>query len=607
MFSTSPEGREPTEACSEAQRAASAATSCGDNVQQRPELGANVAARLSHWARRLPGGIAIAEPAGPVQSDATRSYRLTTFAELDQQSDRIARGLLSWGVQPGMRLVMLVPFGSLFIRLTFALLKAGVVVVLIDPGMGRKHLVNCLAATEPDGFVGIPKAQAIRTLLRHRFGRATWNVTAGRRWFWGGKTLEQITARGQKQGDLPLPRVEAASNAAIIFTTGSTGPPKGVAYTHGTFNAQVDLIRDRYDIHPGTRDLACFPLFGLFDNVMGATTIIPDMDPTRPAEVNPQRLLEAVNQWEIDQAFGSPALWHRVVNWCEQTGNRFDTLRRVLSAGAPVPAVTLQRLRRVVHPDADIVTPYGATEALPLASIESRQVIAETGPAAAKGRGVCVGTRFDQIRWKVIAIEDGPIASLDQAVELPQGKIGELMVSGPVVSRQYAVRADQNALHKVADGEQIWHRMGDVGYLDAQDQFWFCGRKGHRVTRGKKTWFTIPCEAIFNSHPAIYRSALVGRGKPGEQTPVIIVEPHPEQRPATVAAEAQLLAELRELALRNPLTQRIEEFRIYPRSLPVDIRHNSKIFREQLAAELAAEAGNESANDGKAPPCETAR
>lgn len=558
----------------------------GESAEAGKGSGENVAARLSLWARRTPGAIAIAEPAGAVQADGTRSYALTTFEELDRQTDAIARGLLSWGVRPGMRVVMLVPFGALFIRLTFALLKAGVVVVLIDPGMGRKHLINCLADAAPEGFMGIPQAQAIRTLLRHRFRRSRWNVTVGRRWFWGGKTLDQIEAIGQHAGQTPLPTMVAGSAAAIIFTTGSTGPPKGVAYTHGTFNAQVDLVRDRYDIRPGTRDLACFPLFGLFDNVMGATTIIPDMDPTRPAEVDPGRLFEAVRQWEIDQAFGSPALWHRVVSWCEQTGNGFPTLRRVLSAGAPVPAATLAGLRRVVHPDAEIVTPYGATEALPLASIESRQVIAETGPAAAKGRGVCVGTRFAGIRWKIIAIDDGPLASIDQVVEMPQGKIGELMVAGPVVSRRYAVREDQNALHKVADGAEIWHRMGDVGYLDRQDQFWFCGRKGQRVTSGKKTWFTIPCEAVFNAHRAIYRSALVGRGRPGEQTPVIIVEPDEEHRPRTAAQKAKLLDELRDLAVRNPLTQRIDDIRIHPGQLPVDIRHNSKIFREQLAAGL---------------------
>jgi len=567
-----------------------ATQSCATSAREASAAGRqNVAARLSMWAKRLPGGIAIAEPSGPVGPDGTRSYDLTTFGELDQQSDRIARGLVRWGVRPGMRMVMLVPFGARFIRLTFALLKAGVVVVLIDPGMGRKHLVKCLSEAEPDGFLAIPKAQAIRTILRRRFSKATWNVTVGRRWFWGGKTLDQIAAMGAADAmpSIRMPDVKSDDNAAIIFTTGSTGPPKGVAYTHGTFNAQVDLIRDRYDIHPGTRDLACFPLFGLFDNVMGATTIIPDMNPTRPADVNPQRLFEAVNQWEIDQAFGSPALWHRVVSWCEETGNGFPTLRRVLSAGAPVPATTLRRLRRFVHPDADIVTPYGATEALPIASIESRQVIAETGPAAAKGRGVCVGTRFNEIRWKVIAIDDGPLATIDDVVELPPGKIGELMVSGPVVTRRYAVRADQNALHKVADGEDVWHRMGDVGYLDERDQFWFCGRKGHRVIDGKKTWFTIPCEAVFNTHPAIYRSALVGRGDPGRQSPVLIVEPHADKRPTDPKAEKRLIEELRDLAIRNPLTRRIEDIRVHPDKLPVDIRHNSKIFREQLAQWVA--------------------
>ncbi len=549
--------------------------------------GENVAAKLTRWAKRLPGAIAIAEPSGPVQNDGARSYAVTTFKELDDQTDAIARGLLAWGVRPGMRLVMLVPFSAMFIRLTFALLKAGVVMVLVDPGIGRKHLVNCLSACEPDGIVGIPKAQAIARLLRHRFRQATWNVTVGSRLgkFCGGVTLDQLLAISRNVS-ASLPNVSDQTDAAIIFTTGSTGPPKGVAYTHGTFNAQVDRIRDRYDVHPGSRDLACFPLFGLYDNVMGVTTIIPDMDATRPASVNPRRIHEAITQWEIDQAFGSPALWQRVVSWCEATNTTFPTLRRVLSAGAPVPASTLARLRAVVHPEADIFTPYGATEALPIASIESRQVIAQTGPATAKGRGVCVGTRFQDVQWRVIEINDGPLTLIDQTVELPAGKIGELMVTGPMVTKRYVIRADQNSLHKVADGDAVWHRMGDVGYLDQLDQFWFCGRKGQRVVQKGKTWFTIPCEAIFNSHPAVYRSALVGRGDVGRQTPVIIIEPYTEHRPKSAAARVRLIAELQDLAGRNPLTRRIEDIRIHPRPLPVDIRHNSKIFREKLAAEL---------------------
>lgn len=536
----------------------------------------------------MPSAIAIAEPAGPVQADGTRSYRATTFDVLDRRSDEIARGLVAWGIRPGMRLVMLVPFSGQFIELVFALLKAGVVVVLIDPGMGKQHLVRCLSESKPDGFIGIPKAQAIRTLLRSQFPTAKWNVTVGRRWFWGGKTLSQILQMGAKAGDsIDVAHRDMDDPAAVIFTTGSTGPPKGVLYTHGTFHSQIDRIRERYDIHRGSKDLACFPLFGLFDAVMGVTTIIPDMDPTRPAEVNPQRLIEAVNQWEIDQAFGSPALWNRVVRWAEAEGveRPFPTLKRILSAGAPVPAVTLQRLRDLVHEDAEIVTPYGATEALPIASIESREIISETGPAAAKGKGTCVGSRFDGAQWRVIEITDERIDDIEQTTELPMGKIGELMVTGPMVTREYVVRADQNAMHKVADGERIWHRMGDVGYLDDQDRFWFCGRKAHRVVTPERTLFTIPCEAIFNSHPKVYRSALIGLGQRGQQTPVILIELDPEFSNLNPAERDSLSAELIALAERNPLTRRIKRVEIRTEPLPVDIRHNSKIFREQLTAE----------------------
>jgi acyl-CoA synthetase (AMP-forming)/AMP-acid ligase II len=220
----------------------------------------NVASRLRVVASLAPGAIAIAEPDGPPRNDGSRSYALTTFGNLNERSERIARGLIAWGIKPGMRLVMLVPFGAQFIELVFGLLKAGVVVVLIDPGMGRKHLVQCLSDASPDGFVGIPKAQAIRSLVRHRFPRSKWNVTVGTRWFWGGKTLDQIVSLGSSsQETTELPRLTRRDSAAIIFTTGSTGPPKGVLYTHETFHAQVDLIRERYDIHRGSRDLACFP------------------------------------------------------------------------------------------------------------------------------------------------------------------------------------------------------------------------------------------------------------------------------------------------------------------------------------------------------------
>jgi acyl-CoA synthetase (AMP-forming)/AMP-acid ligase II len=239
-------------------------------------------------------------------------------------------------------------------------------------------------------------------------------------------------------------------------------------------------------------------------------------------------------------------------------------------------------MKQAIHPDGDVYTPYGATESLPVASIAASEVLADTAVQSALGKGTCVGSRFSGIQWKVIKIDDGPIADVRDIDELPRGEIGELMVRGDVVTTEYVTRTDANALHKVRDGESFWHRMGDVGYLDKQDRFWFCGRKAHRVESVRGVMFTIPCEAILNQHDQVYRSALVGIGESKHQLPVMIIETWPELRPQTPKEEQQLLAELWELAKLSPLTEAVHDILFHP-SLPVDIRHNAKIFREKLA------------------------
>ncbi len=375
--------------------------------------------------------------------------------------------------------------------------------------------------------------------------------------------------------------------AAIIFTTGSTGPPKGVLYRHGNFTSQARQIQEHYGIEPGEIDLPGFPLFALFNCAMGVATVIPDMDFTRPAQVDPERILEAIDDWNITQAFGSPALWNVVGQYCEAHGCQLPTLRRVLSAGAPVPPHVLRRMKRAIHSEGDIHTPYGATEALPVASISATQVLHETAELTGLGRGTCVGTRFSGIDWKVIPITDEPIASMRQVDEVAPGEIGELVVRGPVVTTEYVTRADANALHKISDDGGFWHRMGDVGYLDRDGRFWFCGRKSQRVRTRSGTMYTVMCEAVFNEHPAVYRSALVGVGESGCAVPVIVVETWPKKRPASQVAELELFEQLREIAVKHETTCGIEHFLIHP-SLPVDIRHNAKIFREKLAVWAAA-------------------
>lgn len=547
---------------------------------------------MDAFAATNPNGIAIAMPTKRRDASGKRQYDKLTFAQLKTDSDCIAAGLLAMGMLPQQRIILMVPPSIEFITLVFAMLKAGVTLVLIDPGMGRKNLVRCLAESDPGGFVAIPLVHAIRSVMRSHFPKAKHLVTVGWRWFWGGKTLSQIKKLGQqKLSSTPpqkvLPETLATDPAAIIFTTGSTGPPKGVQYQHGNFDRQVVELQKFYNIQPGELDLPGFPLFALFNAAMGVTTVIPQMDPTRPANVDPKKLLEAIDDWQITQAFGSPALWNVVGQYCEKHSIKLPTLRRVLSAGAPVPLHVLKRMKAAIPADGDVHTPYGATESLPVASIAASEVLATTAELSKQGKGTCVGRHFPGIQWRVIAIHDGPLLDISQTQPLTPGQIGELMVQGEVVTRKYVTRSDANALHKVQDGENFWHRIGDVGYLDgpAEDpgsRFWFCGRKSHRVITANETLFTEPCEAIFNNHPLVYRSALVGAGKPGEQIPVVFVEPWKDKLPLSKEAEAQLLSDLQALAKNSPLTQSIQHFFISS-GLPVDIRHNAKIFREKLA------------------------
>ena len=406
----------------------------------------------------------------------------------------------------------------------------------------------------------------------------------------------------------------------MIFTSGSTGPAKGVIYEHGMFNAQVDLIRDRFGIQPGGVDLSGFPLFGLFNAAMGTTTVVPQMNPSKPAKANPARIIEAIEDHTVTQSFGSPALWQRVVTYCEEHQLRLRSLRRAFSAGAPVPVSLLERLTDLLdaEPKSDErrgnCRPWSVCQKR-RATAPARRYIRRTArprpcPLRRSRAAKCSMTRpsgrapepapasaapFPGVTIKIIEITHGPIATLSMARELPAGQIGEIIVQGPSVTRSYLRKPLAEAEAKIADPHEdhdatapvpFWHRMGDVGYLDHQGRLWYCGRKSHIVTTAKGLLFTEPCEAIFNEHPRVARSALVGvirkPGQVGDQTPVIIVEPRPKQFPLRNADRQKFAAELRDLAAANPLTLDIHTV-LFHRSLPVDFRHNSKINRERLS------------------------
>lgn len=614
----------------------------------------NIATHLKDMARQRPEQMAVMFPESRDRQGRT-AYTSLSFRQLDEESDQIAAGLTMMGIGRGVRTALMVPPSLEFFSLAFALFKAGAVPVFIDPGMGLKNIGKCLAEAEPTAFIGITKAHIARWLFGwgkrsltkyvHVGGRPPrdYSISINKTWmtmrdlkFWSGVPdgprpvdtdgfgpgMHDLNAMADEvaSGMSRIADTAASDAAAILFTSGSTGVPKGAVYSHGNFVAQVEMLKRAFGIEPGEIDLCTFPLFALFSGALGMTAVIPRMDFTRPARVNPREVIEPIQRFGATNMFGSPALLNAVGRYASRridghVAEPMPTLKRVLSAGAPVSAEIISRFQATLAPGRQIFTPYGATESLPVAVIGSREVLDETRAKTAQGAGTCVGRPVPGAHVSIIGITDEPIPEWSDLLLLPRGEIGEIVVQGPQVTREYFNRHDLTALAKIrmppvgrallpvvgdmrrdeetkakADGQEcpsyddanqgdIAHRMGDLGYFDEHGRLWFCGRKSHRVVTPERTYFTEPVEGIFNAHPQVFRTALVGVTRGGMMQPVLCVELEAEARRAS---KAKLTEELLALGAKFETTRSIQAIRFHS-AFPVDIRHNSKIFREKLA------------------------
>jgi len=542
---------------------------------------ANIASHLPVMAKQQPGihAVVVQSTGASEKSDSILYKNSYTYKELDEISNVIANGLKIHGISKGTRTVLMVKPGLDFFALVFALFKLEAVLVAVDPGMGVKNLGKCLAEAEPEAFIGISAAHIARLTLGWSSKTITKTVLVGNNPLFSCfiTSLEQIKAKS-KEKHFNLNNTPAEDMAAILFTSGSTGIPKGVVYTHANFTAQHEALKKIYNIQPGETDLATFPLFALFAPAMGMTSIIPKMDFTRPGHVKPQVIINAVNDYKCTTMFGSPALLNRVGKWGKENIKRLPTLKRVLSAGAPVSSPVLKRFKSLLENDVQIYTPYGATESLPVSSIGSDVILNETAEATTVGKGVCIGAPVDGLDVCIIAITDKPILSWDKKLILPINDIGEICVKGPQVTRHYFNRDSETSLAKIKSDDSFYHRMGDIGYIDEQGRLWFCGRKSQRVITDSVTLFTICCEGIFNQHSVVFRTALVGVKRDNKMIPVICVEIEPEHKRVD---KNILKEELLMLGNSHPVTHEIKHILFHP-GFPVDIRHNAKIGREKL-------------------------
>jgi acyl-CoA synthetase (AMP-forming)/AMP-acid ligase II len=300
------------------------------------------------------------------------------------------------------------------------------------------------------------------------------------------------------------------------------------------------------------------------------TSIIPEIDPRRPAMADPAKIVQAILQEKVTNSFGSPTLWRKVAKYCGARNIELPSLRRVLCAGAPVPADLWEASRSFLKPGR-MHSPYGATEALPVSTVSAGEIDARSV------RGACVGRPVRGVDVRIIPISDQPIATLARGSGLPSGSVGEIIVRGPVVTREYDGLPAATAAAKIADPDTpggVWHRMGDCGTMDDSGMLWFLGRKAERVETAGGTMYTEPCEQVFRAHPRARRCALIGVGS----EPALVVETIPSG-----ASDAKaLVGELRKLALGQAHTSELKTF-YFRAHLPVDVRHNAKIHRLALA------------------------
>lgn len=525
----------------------------------------NIARRLRAHAEREPDRTALHFPVG-------RGYGRKTYGEVDAESDAYARGLARAGIAKGTKTIVMVKPGPEFFTIIFALFKLGAVPVIVDPGMGIERMLHCYRTVGADAFVGIPLAHVVRCLNSRTFGALKTVVTVGRRLGWDGHTLAELAERA----DTPLPIADMGPEDRLIinFTTGSTGPAKGVEYTHAMLEAMLQVIVSLYRQDASTVTFATLPLFVIFDLLIGSTSVLPPMDPTKPGFVDPELMIRGINEHCATHMFASPAFLHRVGRYAEQAKITLPTLRFVVSGGAPVSPSVLECFQKALVPGAHLHATYGATEALPIASIDARTILEDAAEKTRRGGGTCIGRPVAGLDVRIVRMSDEAIPTMHERMLAPAGEVGEIVVSGPTVSPRYHSNDRANALGKIRDGERIWHRTGDLGMFDGAGYLWFAGRKSQRVITREGTAHTVQWEGVLNAHPAVSRSAVVGAGN----SVVACIEP--KRRLGNVARE-RVAVELDALARERSLY--ISKF-LFRTSLPVDIRHNAKINREELAA-----------------------
>jgi olefin beta-lactone synthetase len=485
-----------------------------------------------------------------------------SFADLHRRVMAIAAGLGSIGVQPGQRIALLVPPSIDLVAAVYACWRAGAVTVIADRGLGLRNLGRAVRGAHVDWVMGPPQALAAARAMRWAPQAGTIAVGA-KRVLGAVACLDQLALSTAALPPAPHPD----DVAAVLYTSGATGPAKGVRYRHRQLAAQRDALAATYAITADDRLVAAFAPFALYGPALGITSTIPDVDVTKPGTLTASALGAACADVDATIVFASPAALANTNRTAHGPDPRFSRVRLVLSAGAPVPIATL-RATAALFPAAQLHTPYGMTECLPVADVSLGQ-IDDAGP----GDGVCVGQPVAGVEVLVAPLDFNASATV---AGLAVGDTGEVLVRAPWLSDGYDQlwRTEHDARPVDVDGE-VWHRTGDVGHLDADGRLWIEGRSVHVVHAADGAVTPVPVEVCVERLDGIERVAAVGVGPVGCQQLVVVVE--------DAAGDDGLATEALSTMVRAVVAGPVAAV-LTVGAMPVDIRHNTKIDRTAVAA-----------------------
>jgi acyl-CoA synthetase (AMP-forming)/AMP-acid ligase II len=515
------------------------------------------------------------------------AYSHLTFRQLNQRSNELARGLQQAGVIRGTRAAVQMLPGIEWFSITYALLKIGAVPILLQPSLGMRKMAQCVKTVEPEILITEPRYQVIQLFNSNNYQSVHLQINTEKRWFSKGLSITDL----QKSEPATFQPAEMRPNdtGLIVFSTScECDTPRPTVYTHGMLNAIIELLKSVMAVTLDSTLITTFPQFMVLAPAMGIRQIIPESHSLKASKLDPRSLIESIWDFGVTHILMSSTRLMMLTEFLKDEAIFLPSIQRIVSWGEPYPALELQRLHTFINEKTQIFPLYGMTEAPVISTLGSYKIVSETQVKTERGFGLCEGKVVDGIEMRIIEVSDRPVDNWSDDLLVKDGGIGELVVKGDAVSRQYFNNSKNDALHKIPDGKFMWHRTGDIGWLDTRGNFWFCGRKQDRVTISEEeTLYTIPCEAVFMQHERVYRCIIVGVGPAPYQTPVLIIELAPGDSGKYIST---LTHELLDLAKAYPHTGNINHI-LFRKSFPVHSLFHQKINRKQLTKWAAKKLG----------------